>query len=124
MHIHLKDTKYLLLLALLMIVGALLRFYNIDWGDPFYFHPDERNIASSISQLVFPIQLNPHFFAYGSFPIYLIFITGIITNLFHPLSVTFQQAIVISRMFSATLSLLLIPSVFYIAKQMTHKNTI
>ena len=49
-------------------------FYNLNWGAPFYFHPDERNIASSIVQLKFPDNLNPNFFAYGAFPIYLIFI--------------------------------------------------
>src|SRR5258706_15936411 len=102
-----------------MCIGAFLRFYNLDWGDPFYFLPDERNVASSISQLIFPSQLNPHFFAYGSFPIYLVFLIGIIVNLFHQSNVSFQQAIIISRAISAMLSLLTIPSVFFITKRIT-----
>ena len=67
-------------LILLTIIGAFLRFYNLNWGAPYYFHPDERNIASSVTQLHFPDQINPHFFAYGSLPIYAIYGTGVIVN--------------------------------------------
>ena len=105
-----------LLLLVLIFIGALLRLYNLNWGAPFYFHPDERNIAAAISQLRFPEQMNPHFFAYGSLPIYVIYFTGYITNFLLqfvyreaiPLSPTFDQAIIISRVYSALFSVALI----------------
>src|SRR5690348_10414112 len=104
---HLFSKPVLYIIFALMMIGGILRIYNLNWGAPFYFHPDERNIASSISQLVFPSQLNPHFFAYGSFPIYLVFILGLIGNIFHQNSIQFEQAIVISRLLSCILSIAL-----------------
>lgn len=109
-------------LFLLSLIGVILRLYNLDWGNPFYFHPDERNIASSITQLIFPNQMNPHFFAYGSFPIYLIYFTGFITNLFFKFQDLFIQSILISRFYSAFLSLLIIPSVYFIGKKLGNKH--
>lgn len=100
-------------LGILLIIGALLRFYDLNWGAPFYFHPDERNIASSISNIHLIQNLNPHFFAYGSLPIYITYFVGVLANyfvsffgnvqdIFH---VSFESAIIISRFFSALLSL-------------------
>ncbi len=97
----------------LIVVGSILRFYNLTWGAPFYFHPDERNIASSVSQLLFPTNMHPHFFAYGSLPIYTIYFTGVFVNAISQLPnwpvnwsslghVSFETAIIISR-FSYTI---------------------
>src|SRR5438552_10622289 len=109
--------KNIILLILLILVGVFFHFFNINWGAPFYFHPDERNIASSVSQLKFPRQMNPNFFAYGSLPIYTIYFTGVLANtLSHttlPITdVSLSQAIIISRFFSALFSLALIPLLF------------
>src|SRR5205809_3451109 len=114
----LKKQK-LLLIILLTIIGALLHFSNLHWGAPFYFHPDERNIASSVSQLSFPHQMNPHFFAYGSLPIYAIYFTGLVINFLashQTNTVSFPQAILISRIYSALFATLLIPLMFLIGK--------
>jgi 4-amino-4-deoxy-L-arabinose transferase-like glycosyltransferase len=129
----LKKNKDLILVLLLTLAGAFLHFYNINWGSPFYFHPDERNIASAVSQLKFPEQMNPHFFAYGSLPIYTIYFTGIIANFFpapqslghvvSPFTVSFDQAILISRFFSALFATLLIPILFVIGKKLKDKQT-
>lgn len=119
MHTHIFTKKRLLLLLFLFALVAIIsRFYNLNWGAPFYFHPDERNIASSVSQLSFPKNLNPHFFAYGSFPIYSIYALGVIQNglgmfftkipIFALAHVSFEQAIILSRFFSACFSVLLI----------------
>src|SRR3989344_5461922 len=99
--------RSLIILFSVIVIGAFLRFYNLNWGQPFYFHPDERNIASSVSQLKFPYQMNPNFFAYGSFPIYLIHFTVTIVNFFSKAQDIFVQSIIISRFYSATLSLLI-----------------
>lgn len=142
-----KTQKIKLFLILLIIIGAFLRLYNLNWGAPYYFHPDERNIASSVSQLNFPSQMNPHFFAYGSFPIYIIYFLGVIENLFlncklhvifacpESLSlidvgaisipkitiIKFEQAIIISRLISAILSISLIPLIYFIGQILKDK---
>ena len=120
--------KSTLLLGSLVLIGALLRFYNLDWGSPYFFHPDERNIASSISHLRFPTQLNPHFFAYGGLPIYKTFFLGSfqtwISSLNNPqplIGVSFEQAIMILRFLSATLSTLLIPLSFKLGQRLGNK---
>jgi hypothetical protein len=69
-------------LALLLLVAAVLRTYGLDWDRGHYFHPDERQILVVASGLSWPRDplsllspsspLNPHFFAYGSLPIYLL----------------------------------------------------
>lgn len=126
----LKQKYTPLLLVVFLTFAVLLRFYNLNWGSPFYFHPDERNIASAITQLSFPNQMNPHFFAYGSLPIYAIYFTGMLVNYFsfcsHTFSachVSFEQAIVISRIYSAIFSLLLIPLLFFIGKKILDQST-
>ncbi len=111
MKIFKKNIK--LVLAFILIYGIVLRFYNLNWGAPFFFHPDERNIASSVSQLLFPQNLNPHFFAYGTFPIYVNYFTGVLSNFFSLkfislFSVSFGQAIIIGRFYSAVFSVLCI----------------
>lgn len=126
------DKKNLILLLFFIIIGAILRFYNLSWGFPYFFHPDEWNIANSINQLGFPEQMNPNFFAYGSLPIYTIYLFGVVKNIITTqttLSVTnfnnvsYESAILISRSISAILSLLLIPLVYKIGEIMHSKST-
>lgn len=102
-------------LLLIIILGVALRFYNLNWGSPFYFHPDERNIAGSISRMFWEKTYNPNFFAYGSFWSYIVlFIIKLIDPLYampNPQIVgfietilpkdPFSRAIVILRIFSA-----------------------
>ncbi len=118
------------LLSIIMLVGVFFRFYNLNWGAPFYFHPDERNIASSVSQLQFPSQMNPNFFAYGSLPIYIIYFKGIFIKFLQNLQLSsfnsqlaFDQAILISRIYSAVLSTTLVPLAYITGKKIHNKNT-
>jgi len=67
-----KDKFIYVLLMIIFISGAFLRFYNLNWDEGLGFHPDERNIINSVQNIQIPGNLNPHFFAYGSLPIYLI----------------------------------------------------
>ena len=111
------------------VIGTILRFYNLTWGSPYYFHPDERNIASAITQLSYPMQMNPHFFAYGSLPIYIVYFVGVLANFIRNLfyhttsvSVSFEQAILIGRFLSALLSVGLIPLLYIIGKRLAGKT--
>jgi hypothetical protein len=73
-------------LGVILIVAATFRFYGLDWDRGYLFHPDERQIMLVTSNLGSPASwfdffnpdnpLNPRFFAYGSFPIYLLKLLG------------------------------------------------
>ncbi len=79
--------------TLIVLVGAVFRFYNLNWDNGHELHPDERWIYEVVSGannnpgLSWPTSwsqftavqdptggspLNPHFFAYGSLPFYLL----------------------------------------------------
>jgi len=94
-----------LLLVLIILVGGFFRFYNLNWDEGQFYHPDERNIALGVSRLKFPDQLDPGFYAYNGFPMYLYkgigsilsfkgrteSFTTLLASLFTPGKPTFQQ---------------------------------
>ena len=71
-------------LVALLGLALALRLYGIGWDDGYLFHPDERKIFMVVDDLHLPSRLtwkslltpdsplNPRFFAYGSFPMYLL----------------------------------------------------
>jgi len=63
-----------ILFLILVILVIFTRFYRLNWDNGFSFHPDENNMAVSVSKMSFS-RLNPNFFAYGQFPLYLTFFT-------------------------------------------------
>jgi len=93
-------------LFILLFFLFFSRFVKIDWGNDFFFHPDENNMASAISQLSFT-SLNPHFFSYGQFPLYLVFFTQTLFS-----QSGFSSAVFILRFYSALFSILSV-FVFY-----------
>ena len=114
-----KNKAVFTLLLTITTIGAFLRFYNLNWDGPYFSHPDERNIARAVTNLNFSKgDFDPNFFAYGSFPIYIV--RGIIeianaTDVaIFGIGDPFSQAILISRFLSALLSTLLIPLVFFV----------
>ncbi|MBO0778944.1 MAG: glycosyltransferase family 39 protein, partial [Ktedonobacteraceae bacterium] len=71
------------LLWMIALLGLGLRLYGLNWDQGYSFHPDERQIMFHVTSLAWPTSLaqffdaahsplNPHFFAYGSFPLYLL----------------------------------------------------
>ena len=74
------------ILLLILLFAALLRLYGIIWDQGFHLHPDERAIVMAVDSLQYPKDLteflsvdspwNPKFFAYGSFPMYLLQFAG------------------------------------------------
>jgi len=81
------DRLILIILALSLVAGFLLRTYRMDWdrGHQYLFHPDERAVVySAIANISLPFPLdtqrllrpdsplNPHFFNYGNLPMYLV----------------------------------------------------
>src|SRR3989338_11686822 len=103
-------SKINLPLILILLTAAILRFYNLMHDDPYFFNPDERNMAGAVTRFVLPAKfsdipkcifseftskklptknyqlktdncsLNPHFFAYGQFPLYLAYASDNLTR--------------------------------------------
>ncbi len=66
------------LLIIIFLIGFSLRLYGMRWGLPSYFHPDERQVMFKTTDISWQ-DPNPHFFAYGSLPIY--FLKGVMFTL-------------------------------------------
>jgi predicted membrane-bound mannosyltransferase len=68
-----SPSRLKLWLVALVVFAAAVRLVGLDFDDKHFFHPDERRIAFAIEELSFqPLQLSPHFLAYGSFPFYVV----------------------------------------------------
>jgi 4-amino-4-deoxy-L-arabinose transferase-like glycosyltransferase len=119
-----KFNKDIILLFLIIVLGAFFRFYNLNWDQGHYLHPDER-LYINASGITFPrniesflsVQspLNPRMFYYGTFPLYLYKIV----NVFLLPSIGFPIA---SRIVSAILSIITIPLIFLLSKQLFSKK--
>lgn len=150
-----KNKKELILLILILLVTTVLRFYNLMHDSPYFFNPDERNMAGAITRFVLPAKLsqipncifsellsnrpksndqspttnctlNPHFFSYGQFPLYLAFVSN---QIFNPktndqpaspaggsLMTSFPSAIYWLRFYSALSSVATVFVVFLISR--------
>jgi 4-amino-4-deoxy-L-arabinose transferase-like glycosyltransferase len=90
----------------------LLRLYGLDFAQGNNFHPDERQILFHVVQLSWPgsvaqffnaatSPLNPHFFAYGSFPLYLLAAAGNILSHISPILANFANLTLTGRALNA-----------------------
>ena len=63
-------------LILILILAAALRFYGLDWDGGIGAHPDERYVVGAAESLRWPDRLNPFDlapdYAYGHLPLYLL----------------------------------------------------
>ena len=118
--------------TVLFFILIYTRLTNLNWGLPYPMHPDERNMANALQNLKCEILnsksqapninnlrskiydltsncFNPHFFAYGQFPLYLgyllIQIYKLITNSIGS-SITFVEAVMSLRIISAVTSII------------------
>jgi 4-amino-4-deoxy-L-arabinose transferase-like glycosyltransferase len=90
----------------------LMRLYGANFAQGSNFHPDEREILYHVVQLSWPQSLaqflnpavsplNPHFFAYGSFPLYLLATTGNLLSHISPSFATFAILTLTGRVINA-----------------------
>jgi hypothetical protein len=99
-----------ILIGLLSLAFAL-RIYGLDWDGGLYFHPDERQLLMVVERLALPghwrelftseSSLNPRFFAYGSFPIYLLRLVSWLLALWRPGWASMDQFYLLGRLLSA-----------------------
>ncbi len=157
---YMKVKKQVFLLCLTITIAAVLRFYNLMHDSPYFFDPDERNMAIAITQFKLPANLtrvpvclmsefsisknrvkspdcslNPHFFAYSQFPLYLSYVSDqtvhLISSIFNNLRIaktnintneilitTFPAAVFWLRFWSALSSTLTVYFVYLISKKL------
>lgn len=100
-----------LVLFFIILVAFILRVFPTDWDDGYYTHPDEAHIYNVVFQLEMPQNistffsknspLNPQFFAYGSFPLYLLKAVAGFLGLFDPAYAHYGNLYKIGRPLSA-----------------------
>jgi len=110
-------TKNCLIFLLLTLLVVTTRFIKLDWGNGFLFHPDENNMAMAISRFS-SNNLNPHFFAYGQFPLYLVYFSLVLFRL----SNNFFTSIMALRCWSAIFSCLTVLVFYFISKFLFKKK--
>ena len=62
----------MLKISILLFVAFIIRLAGINWDDGAHLHPDERMLMMVADKLNFFENLNPHFYNYGSLPIYIL----------------------------------------------------
>lgn len=118
----------------LMLLGLALRLYGLNWDQGNSFHPDERQILFQVTKLAWPTSfmqfrdpvnspLNPHFFAYGSLPLYLLALVGHILAHFFPSLGSFANLTLIGRVLSALFDSGTIVMTGYLALRLTKDTT-
>lgn len=112
------------LVGLVLLTAAALRFCGLDWDRGTLVHPDERRILMVASALHLPrpwdwslvlsprSPLNPRFFAYGSLPIYLVRLAGEFVGL------GLDRLLVAGRALSAAYGVLTVAAVYWIGRRL------
>ncbi|MDO8658225.1 MAG: glycosyltransferase family 39 protein [Candidatus Levybacteria bacterium] len=127
-----EEGKFKIILLGILLLGFFLRVYGLNWDQGNHLHPDERAIVmfalplklpSTFSEF-FSIQSpwNPHFFAYGSFPLYLLKISGNILSNFDPLLGSYDKINLVGRAISAFFDLGSLFVIFLLAKKLFNKK--
>jgi hypothetical protein len=123
-----KDKKFLhyFILTIILSLAAYLRFSYLNWDQGLTLHPDERNIVVAVSHLNWPKEINPEFYAYNGFPLFLIDINSqILANLTKNSSylTDWGKINLIARFHSALFSSLSVCLFYLISKLVFKKKT-
>ncbi|MBU2577223.1 glycosyltransferase family 39 protein [Patescibacteria group bacterium] len=121
------------ILLLILLLGAFLRLFGIDWDQGQHLHPDERFLTMVGVDTSFPKDLldyfnpskstlNPYnagysFYVYGTFPLYLTKIISLVFN-----SDTYSKFHLIGRFLSAVFDLGVIFLLYLIGKRLFSKS--
>ncbi len=106
------------LLCAIVFFGAVVRFWNLNWDHGAYdFHADERTLNEMVRRL--GPDLNPHFYYYGTLPIYLYrasaetlrSITGVDW-------LSQERFLLVGRFYSALASVVTLPFVFAVGRRL------
>ena len=112
----------------ILILAASFRVYNVNWDQGHHLHPDERAIIMAVEKLKFPNSVseflsptsswNPQFFAYGSFPMYLLRISGNAIGAINPSFSQYTSINLVGRVISAFADIITIIFLFKITRKL------
>lgn len=117
---RLKNWPKILLLVGLIGWGIGWRWLNLDWGEGEWHHPDENNLAASLTAIS-PTNFDPNFYAYGPLPSYVVWIVFRVAHILASLpaeTLSFPQAVMGLRIFSATTATITILAVYKLSRQL------
>lgn len=109
------------ILISILILAAAVRFTGITWAFPFTPHPDEWNMAAAITRLDYKISLDPKFYAYGQFPLYLSYFSAVVYNLIPWIkikTINTQEAFFFLRFWSALAGVGIVYLVYLLTKKL------
>jgi len=95
------NKKNIGLVIVIICIAGYFRFTGINWDQGHHLHPDERFIVMTIENIRWPDNLNPHFFAYGSFPLYLLKLIGYFGGFVDPAFASYDKINLLGRAVSA-----------------------
>ena len=125
--------KTLLAVLFLLLITFCSRIYGFNWDAGFHLHPDERAIILYTLPLHFPQSLssflsissplNPHFFAYGSLPMYLLSFFSYTSGKIVPFLATYDGMQFVGRSISLFAEMGIVVLLFFIGKLLFHPKT-
>lgn len=131
-HIHpVQSRAPILIFFCILLLAAYFRLYNTFWDGGTHLHPDERMIIMVAERIRLPqtsveydalftpeSTLNPKFFAYGSFPIYVLKITGWLLG-----KADYDGLLVVGRTLSALIDTASVILVFFLTRLLTQSRS-
>ena len=107
---------------LVIILAACLRYYGVNFGLPFYYHPDEMSKCNVVMSMYNSGTLNPNYFLHPSLLLYLTYFSNIIVNwilnLFEQ-NIAWQDSLLLAgRLVSATAGTASVYLVYLIGKRL------
>lgn len=120
-----QKIKSVILFIAILSIASVLRFTGLNWDGGNQLHPDERFIFMTTQALDFQNDMNPHFFAYGSFPLYLLKIVSTAAGKLHPQLVQYDMLHITGRILSGLFDIGTLCCIYYLLHQLTkNKRTI
>lgn len=126
------NKKSFFLLLCIIFLSLSLRLYNLNWDSSLHLHPDERAIVMYTIPLKIPSSFseffstqsswNPHFFAYGSFPLYLLKISSIIVFPLFPVSISYDGITILGRILSSLFDIGTLIILFFLGRKVFGKT--
>ncbi len=115
--------KTILSVGLVLLFSFLLRVAGNNWDGGAHLHPDERMLLLVTQRLTLFSQMDPDFFNYGSFPIYLLKLIGsLVEKMSGSIVDTYDGLLPVGRMLSTIVDTLTTGVVMLLSYQLSRKK--
>ncbi len=119
-----KFRKEILVLLVLVLIGAYLRFFGLNWGLPYYLNGDEAQLVAATARL--QTNWDPGFYHWGTLTLFMLGFFAKLASFFVNLSVKSLENVTfiftLARSISATLGVLTIPLIFLVGRKLYNER--